>query len=116
MVPSTGATSAVRRAADASTGNAASCDSCQEPVKARDVDRVELTSLQFDVAQEAAAPAPGSPQRLRERLVAGVVNQPIDFAGPGGHNQVLNRAYFLSDRSVAEFNASAVGRAIDVRG
>ena len=116
MAPSTGAASAVRRAVDASAKNAAQCDSCEGTVKASDVDRVELTSLQFDVAQEAAAPSPGSAQRLRERLVAGVVNQPIDFAGPGGHNQVLNRAYFLSDRSVAEFNASAVGRAIDVRG
>lgn len=115
MVPTTGATSAVRRALDASAKDAAQCDSCEAPVNTRDVDRVELTSLQFNVAQETAAPSQGL-QRLREGLVAGVVNQPMDIAGPGGGNQVLNRAYFLSDQSVAAFNASAVGRAIDVQG
>jgi len=115
MVPSTGATSAVRLALDASAKDAAQCDSCEESVKPRDVDRVELTSLQFNMASENTAPSRGS-QRIREQLVAGVVSQPIDLAGPGGGNQVLNRAYFLNDRSVAAFNASAVGRAIDVRG
>lgn len=115
MVPTTGATSAIHRALDASAKDAAQCDSCEKPVKASDVDRVELTSLQFNVAQEVSAPSQGL-QRIREELVAGVVNQPIDLAGPGGGNQVLNRAYFLSDQSVAAFNASAVGRAIDVQG
>lgn len=113
MMPSTGP--AIQRARTDALQSAATCDSCNEPVKPFDVDRVELSSLQFASAASKATPAPGSLQRLREQLVAGVVNQPVDLPLPGGGNAVLNRAYFLSERSAADFNASAVGRAVDLQ-
>lgn len=116
MVPSTSATSPIQRARDASADKAAKCDTCESPVTVRDVDRVELSSLQFEQAEQESSPVASSQQRIRERLVAGVVDGRIDLSGPGGGNPVLNRAYFLSERSVADFNASAVGRSIDVRG
>lgn len=122
MVPSTSATSPIQRARDASADKAAKCDTCDALVSVRDVDRVELSSLAFQEAQSQTAPATApipsaaSQQRLRERLVAGIVDGRIDLDGPGRGNAVLNRAYFLSERAVAEFNAAAVGNAIDVSG
>lgn len=116
MVPSTSATSPVVRAYEQGRQTALPCEDGATPVRPRDADRIELTSLPIAAAMREVSRADLVQQRLRERLVAGQVDGPIDLAGPAGPNRVLNRAYFLSEQSVAERNISAVGRRLDVHG
>ncbi len=116
IVPTGGAASPVVRAYEQAQQTALRCDDGAAPLQVRDVDRVELASLPSANAVREISRAQASQQRLRERLVAGHVDGPIDLASPAGPNRVLNRAYFLSEQSVAERNISAVGRRLDVQG
>ncbi len=116
IVPSKGAVSAVVRASDQVAHASPPSEGRGSLRSFHDVDRAELTSLpQADAALDASA-TDASLDRIRDRLVAGRVDRPIDLARPGGSNRVLNRAYFLSEQSAAERNSSAVGLHVDVRG
>jgi len=116
MLPTTGAASPVVRAYEQAGRAAPPCDECDAPVQGRDVDRIELSSLPMANATREVSRTDLAQQRIREWLVAGAVDRPVDLAQPGGPNRVLNRAYFLSEQSAAERNASAMGRRLDVQG
>lgn len=116
IVPSTGAPPAVVRASEQVKRTSPECDDCNLLPSMRDVDRVELTSPPPASRSPEASATDDSMRRIRERLVAGRVDRPIDLARPGGANRVLNRAYFLSEQSAAERNTSAVGLRLDVHG